>query len=105
MQHLGDVRRHDDQRSSGIDRSAGTLELELFVTKANLLEFDLPVPLSADGNVGDFALVRTVVGSAENAFSSIVVGRAEAEGEDGLVEKLLVDHVVEGGRNVVDATE
>jgi hypothetical protein len=74
VQHLGDIRRHNDQRSSGIDRGTGALQLEFLIAKADLLELDLPVSLSSDGDVGNLALERGIVCSTKDAFASIIFG-------------------------------
>jgi hypothetical protein len=102
VEHLGNVGGHDDQRRSGVDGRAGALQLELLVAKANLLKLDLPVTLTADGHILDLASVGRLVDTAKDGVASVLLGRAEAEGEDGLVEETLVEHVVEGGHDVVD---
>jgi hypothetical protein len=102
VEHLGDISGHDDQRSSGIDSSSSVLQLELLLSETNLLQLDLPVSLSPDGNVLDLASVGILVNTTKDGLSSILFAGSESEREYGLIEQLLVKHVVEGGYNVVD---
>lgn len=102
VQHLGNVRRGHDQARSSVNGGTRVLELELFVAKRNSLELDLPVALAPDGHVLDLASVRRVVDTAKHGLASILFRGAETEGEDGLVDQLLVDHIVERRDNVVD---
>jgi hypothetical protein len=102
VQQLGDVAGHDDQTGTGIDRSAGPLQLELFLAKRDLLQLDLPVSLPPERDVIHLALKRVLVDASKNALATVLFRRSEPEGEDGLVQQLLVDHVVERRGDLVD---
>lgn len=102
VQHLGDIRGHNNQRRSSVNSSTSVLELELFVSKSNRLKLNLPVSLPPDGNVLQLASVCALINSAEDSFASILLRATETEREDGLIEQVLREHVVEGRDNVVD---
>lgn len=92
--------REGEGRTS-VDGSARGLELESLLAEHDLLNCDLPVSLPPEGNVLDLALVVGRVDSSEGCDTLLRVG-SEPEGEDGGVEEALLDHVVEGGDDVLD---
>ena len=102
VQQLGDIAGHDDQTGTRIDGRAGTLQLERLVAKRDLFELDLPVSLSPERDVIQLALERVLVDPSKDALAAVLFGRTEPEGEDGFVQQFLIDHVVKGGRDLVD---
>jgi hypothetical protein len=102
VQQLGDIAGHDDQTGTGVDRSSGPFQLELFLAKRDLLELNLPVPLPPERDVVHLALERVLVDASKDALATVLFRRPESEGEDGLVQQLLVDHVVERRGDLVD---
>lgn len=86
--------------STGVEYDTSVVEIRLDVAKGDGVEVDLPVGLAAEGNVGQLARVVGLVDATENGLGlRLVVG--EVEGEDLLVEKALLNHVVEGGGDLV----
>lgn len=88
---------------TSVDGGTSVLEFEFFTAKFDLFKLDLPVSLAANGNIVDLASVMAGVDATENCFSTICIGIAQSESKDRFVEELLVDHVVEGGCDVVDS--
>ena len=72
VEHLSDGGGHDEEGSAGVDGGASVLELELIITKPNLLKLNLPVGLPADGDVGDAAFVVSWVDTTENGFATVI---------------------------------
>jgi hypothetical protein len=99
------VRRYSEmgsRRLTSVDGSASGLELEDLLAEHDLLNSDLPVSLPPHGNVLNLALVVGGVDSSEGRDTLLGVG-SEPEGKDGGVEEALLDHVVEGGDDVLDS--
>jgi len=90
-----------NERSSGVDNSSSVLELSSRLSKGYGLEFDLPVSLSADGELNEFALIMGLIDTTENSLTLIIL-IAEVEGKNRLIKKTLIDHLVEGRNDVVD---
>lgn len=101
VDNFGEVGRKGNEGRSGVDRSAGALQLEDLVSELDLLELDLPVSLAADGDVVDVSSVVRLVDTSECRDTLFGV-RAEPEGKDGVVEETLVDHVVERRDDMLD---
>lgn len=93
-----------NEGSAGVEDGTGVVQRSRLVTEGDLIEVDLPVGLAAEGNLGQLASVVVLVDTTEQglALSTLVVGVAEVEAEDGLVEKTLVNHAVERRNNAVD---
>lgn len=102
VEHLSDIGWHDDKRRSSVNSGTGVLEFELLLAKADRFKLKLPVSLSSDWVVVELASVGRLVDTTESGLSSILLGRSESETKDGLIEELLVEHVVEWRDNVVD---
>ena len=95
--------RKSDQRSTGIEDSASVVELSGVLAKGDGIEVDLPVSLASEREFDHLAGVSTGINTTEGDHRlGLLVGIAKIKCEDGLVEKSLVDHVVEWRRNVVD---
>ena len=70
------------------------LKLRNIIAVANSIEVDLPVGLATERDGGDLASVLVLVDTAkDNLGLAILVG--EVEGEDGLINELLLNHLVE----------
>lgn len=74
------------------------------VTESDGVELDLPVSLAPQWNVGDVARVVSFVKTAERDLGSVLAlgGVAKVESKDRLIQKLLVEHVVEWRWDSVD---
>jgi hypothetical protein len=101
VDNLGKVSGKSDERRSGVNGSAGAFEFKLFISELDLLELNLPVSLAANGDVVNVTSVVSLVDTTESCDTLFRVG-SEPESENGVVEKTLVDHVVEGGDDVLD---
>lgn len=101
VQELSKVRGENVQRSTSVEDSTSALELGSLVTERNRFDINLPVGLAAERDVLDLALVVVLVDTTENSLATLVI-TAEVESKDGLVNELLVDHLVERRDNLVD---
>ena len=88
-------------RLTSIDSSTSVLQLKNVITKLDLLKLNLPVSLAANGNVVQLPIEGAFVDASENGFAAILLRRSQAEREDRLIQKTLVDHLVEWRGNVV----
>lgn len=104
VEQLSKSRGEDVQGSAGVKDGTVSLKVSGLVAKGNGIEVNLPVSLAAEGDVGDLALVVRGIEATKGSLALItfLVGVAEVEGEDRLVNSLLVNKVVEGGNNLVD---
>lgn len=101
VQELGQSAGEDIEGGTSVKNGTGVLLLSNLVAESNRVEVDLPVSLAAERNVLDVALVVGLVNTTkDNLALTLLVG--QVEGKDGLVQELLVDHLVEGGDDVVD---
>lgn len=91
--------RGRDQPTS-VNGSACVLKLKLLTTKPNLLQFNLPVSLSAYRGIRELALVGGVINTTEGSLSSVFLGLSHAESKHGLVDETLVHKIVEGWDHV-----
>lgn len=103
VEQLSKSRGENVQGSSGIEDGTMALEVSSLVAKGDGVEVNLPVSLAAERDVGDLALVVRVINTSEDSLAliALVVGVAEVEGEDGLIDGLLVDHLVKGRNDLV----
>ena len=102
MYHNGIQGIVDRCRLTGVNGSASVLELKVFTAKGNLVQFNLPVGLSAHGGVRELALVGGSVDTTKSSLSSVFLRGSHAESEHRFVEETLVHKVVEWRDDVVD---
>ena len=104
VEQLSESGGEGNEGSAGVEDGTGVVQRSRLVTEGDLIEVDLPVSLAAEGNLGQLAGVVVLVDTTEQglALGTLIVGVAEVEAEDGLVEKTLVDHAVERRHNAVD---
>lgn len=88
-------------RRTSVDSSSSVLQLQLLISKLNLLQLNLPVSLPPNRYVVDLTRVMTRVKTTERRLALFRV-RAKPESKDGVVEEVLVDHLVEGGDDAGD---
>lgn len=97
VEELGKVGGESDQRSTSVQNDTSVLELSSLVTEGDGVQVDLPVSLAAQGDLGDLSSVVVLVNTAEDDLGRLITVLArKVEGEDGLVNQALVDHLVEG---------
>ena len=92
----------DGRRLTGINGGASVLELKVITAKGNLVQFNLPVSLSAHGGVCELALVGGGVDTTKGGFSSVFLGGSHAESEHRCVKETAVHEVVEWRDDVVN---
>lgn len=93
-----------NEGSAGVEDDTSVVNLSGSVAKGDCIEIDLPVGLAAEWDLGHFPSVVIFIDTAEDGLGVIaVVGVAEIEGEDGLVEEALIEHLVERRRDLVHA--
>lgn len=101
VQELSQSAGENVQGGTGVKNGTGVLLLSNLVAESNGVEVDLPVSLAAERNVLNIALVAGLVNTTkDNLALALLV--SQVEGKDGVIQELLVDHLVEGGDDVVD---
>jgi len=90
-----------NERGSGVKDDAGVLQLGSRIAEADRVEVNLPVSLASQGDLDQFAGVVALVGPAEDGLG-LGLGITEVESENRVIQKTLVDHVVEGRGDLVD---
>jgi len=93
----------DGHRLTGVNGSASVLELKVIIAKGNLVQFNLPVGLSAHGGVCELALVGGAVDTTKGGLSSVFLGGSQTESKHRFVNKALVHEVVERRDDVIDS--
>ena len=88
---------------TSVNCGAGVVKLKLIIAKGNLVQFNLPVGLSAHRSVRNLALVGGVINTTEGGLSSVFLGISHAEGKHRFVNKTLVHKVVERRDDVSDS--
>ena len=94
-----------NEGSSSVEYDTSVVELSSRVTEGNSIEINLPIGLTSQWDGGDLAGVVVLIDTTEDSLRLIslsVVGIAEVEGENGFVQKTLVDHLIEGWDDPVD---
>jgi hypothetical protein len=91
----------EKRRRTSVDSRSSVLQLQLLISKLNLLQLNLPVPLPPNRYIVDLTRVMTRVKSTERRLALFRV-RTEPESKDGVIEEVLVDHLVEGGNDAGD---
>ena len=102
---LGQGGGKGNERSSGIENDARIIELSSLAAEADGIEVDLPVGLAPQWDLGHLASVVRLVDATEDdlGFITLGVGVTEIEGENLLVHEFLINHLVEGRHDLVDA--
>src|ERR1700689_4988529 len=80
---------------TGVNRGTGILEFQFVISEGHTLNFDLPVSLATNRDIGNLAGVRIVVDTTEDSLATVLLRGTETEGEDRRVEQALVNHAVE----------
>jgi hypothetical protein len=104
VQQLSKSAGEGNERSAGVEDGTHVVELGALLAEGNGVKVNLPVSLTSKGELGELASVVVLVDTTEDGLGLglLVVGVTEVEGEDGLVEQVLGDHLVEGRRDLVD---
>ena len=92
----------EGRRLTGVNGSASVLEFKVLTAEGNLVQFNLPVGLSAHGGICELAFVGGGVDTTKGSFSSVFLRGPHAESEHRFVKKALVHKVVEWRDDVVD---
>lgn len=100
--NVGVVGSHD-QGGAGIGNSLAVIAQRVAID-GGAGHGELPVALFGDGHVGEGTRVQGGVGAAEDQLTTIGggAGAGQVEGEHGLVDQTLGDHVVEDGSHVIN---
>ena len=103
VQQLGEGGGQSDQRSAGIENDTGVVKIGCVFAKGDRVQVDFPVRLASERDLGQLARIVGAVDTAEGRLGlGTVVGVAEIEGEDGLIDQILINHVVKRGRDMID---
>jgi hypothetical protein len=103
VQELGDGGGEGNEGCAGVKNDTSVVHLSGLLAEGDGIEIDLPVGLAPQWDLGHLAGVVALVDSTEGSNRLLArVGVAEVEGENGLVKKTLVEHVVEGRNDLVD---
>jgi len=86
-----------NEGSSGVKNDTRALELSSRVTEGNGIKINLPVGLASQWDGGDLASVVVLVDTPEGSLRLVTlsIGISEVESKDLLVQKTLINHVVE----------
>lgn len=104
IQKLGHGRRQGDKRCTSVEDDTGVIHLGTVFAKGDSIKINFPVSLAAEGNRGHLAGVVALVDAAKGRHRvvSVLVGIAQIERKDGLIQQVLVEHVVERWDDLVD---
>lgn len=104
LQKVSQSRGQSDERSASVQNGTSVIQLSNVVTQRNGVEVNLPVGLTAEGDGGQLALVVVLVNTTKGSHRAvaILVGIAKVESKHGLINLLLVHHVVERRDYLVD---
>ena len=104
VEQLSESGGQSDERGTSVEDGAGLVDLGGLVAEGDGVEVDFPVCLPAQRDLDHVAVVVILVHATEDALRlrALVIGIGEVEGEDGLVDQTLVDHVVERWDDLVD---
>lgn len=104
VQQLSKSAGKGNERSAGVEDGTHVVELGTLLAEGDGVKVNLPVGLASQRELGELAGVVVLVDTTEDGLglSLLVVGVAEVEGEDRLVEQVLVNHRVERRGDLVD---
>ena len=103
VQELGDSGRKGNEGCSGVKDDTSVVHLSGLLAEGDGIKVDLPVGLAPQWDLGELARVVALIDTTESGNGLLtLVGVAEVEGEDGLVQQTLIEHVVEGRNDLVD---
>ena len=103
LQKLGDGGGESNEGCAGVENDTSVVHLSSLLAKGDGIEINLPVGLAPQGDLGQLAGVVALVDAAKGSLRLLLlVGIAKVEGENRLVQKTLVEHVVEGRHDAVD---
>lgn len=94
VQHLSELAGESDERGTGVEDNTVALKVRNIIAIANGIEVHLPVGLAAERDLGDLASVLLIVDTAKHNLGLAVLV-SEIEREDGLINELLLNHLVE----------
>ena len=92
----------DNKRSSGIEDSTSIVHLSSLLAKSDGVKVNLPVSLAAEGKLGDLAGIMRRVNAAKDGLRLLLASGSKVKGKNGIIQKPLVDHVVEWRGDSVD---
>lgn len=103
LQKLSDGGGKSNEGCAGIQDDTSVVHLSGLVAEGDGIKVNLPVGLAPQGNLGQLASVVALINTTKGSLGFLVlVGVAKVEGENRLVQKTLVEHVVEGRHDAVD---
>ena len=103
VQKLSKGRWQGDQRSASVENDTSVVEIGGLLAKGDGVEVDFPVCLAAEWNLDQLASVVVAVNTTKGSLRlATVIGAAQVEGKDRFINQLLLNHVVEWWRDVVD---
>jgi hypothetical protein len=103
LQKLGDGGGKGDERGTGVKNNTGVVHLGGLLAEGDRIKVNLPVGLAPQRKLDHLAGVVALVDATEGSLGLLLlVGVAEVEGEHGLVQKTLVEHVVERRDDALD---
>jgi hypothetical protein len=93
--------RKSNQRRSSVEDGSSVVQIGALSAKADRVEVDLPVSLAAEGNLDHLARIVRLVNTTEGRHR-LLLCVAKVESKHFIIKETLIDHVVEGRRDVVD---
>ena len=95
-----------NQGGSSVQDNTSVVKLGCCVTESDGIKINFPVCLASQWNFGHFASIVTLVHATEHSLRLValtIISVTEIERYDRFVKKALINHVVEGWNNLVDA--
>ena len=105
-QKLSQGGRKSNQRRSCVQDNTSVIKLSRGITKSDGIKVNFPICLASQWDFGHLASVVILVHATKHGLRFValtVVGVAEIEGDDRLVKKALVNHIIERWNNLVNA--
>lgn len=104
LQQLSESGRKSDEGRASVEDDTSVVKFSGRITECDGVKINLPVGLAAEGNLGHLAGVMALVDSAKgnDGVITLLVGITQVESKDGLIQQVLVQHLVERRNNLVD---
>jgi hypothetical protein len=104
LQKLSQSGRKSNERSTSVKDDAGVVKFSAVLAELDGIKVDLPVSLATKGDPDHLAGIVALVNATKSGLGLVAlgVGIAQVEGENGLIQEFLVEHVVEGRNDLVD---
>lgn len=101
IEKLGDARGENVEGGTSVEDGTSVLKFGDLIAKSNGVEVNLPIGLAAERNVLNLARVVGLINATKGSHRTFIAA-SKVEGENRLIQKLLVHHLVKGRNNTID---